>query len=264
MNLSASTIVLRPRTVAEILDLSCRLTFTQSVALNLKLAAILLLPAYAGLLALHYALELGWLEIWSLAIVVAVFLQGPFTIAASHMLFGERLGVWATLRLFGRRLFSFVGALLVKAFLYALSAPFLVGFFTTWPNGALVTEASLLEGASPGEAWSRSKRLVAQRASEGFSAHFSLLSASFAFVVGMELLGQALVTDVLQLGKPFGELWEHGGSPYALLGLLLSAPFVANARFVYYIDTRTRADGWDIQVKLMSVVAKASESVGAL
>lgn len=263
MNLSASTILLRPRTVAEIMDLSCRLTFTQSVGLNLKLSAVVLLPAYAGLLLCKYLLPLDWLQVWLIAIPLSVFLQAPFTIAASHLLFGDRLGVWAILKLFGRRMFSYAGALVFKAMLYAITACFIIGFFTTWPNGTLVTEASLLEGAGPSDAWSRSKRLVTQRASESFSALFSLLSASFAFVVGMELLGQALVTDVLQLGKPFGELWEHGGSPYALLGLFAAAPFVASARFIYYIDTRTRADGWDIQVKFMAILAAAQERAQA-
>jgi hypothetical protein len=31
-------------------------------------------------------------------------------------------------------------------------------------------------------------------------------------------------------------------------------------RFLTYIDTRTRADGWDIQVKLMAVAARDAEA----
>ena len=57
-------------------------------------------------------------------------------------------------------------------------------------------------------------------------------------------------------GKPFSKLFDKGVTPFALAGLFLAAPFTATARFLHYIDTRTRADGWDIQVKFMALVAE--------
>ncbi len=131
-----------------------------------------------------------------------------------------------------------------------------IGVFITWPNGVLVPEACLLEGASATEAWPRSKRLVTQRASDSVAALFALMASQLGFAIGFEVLGQSLLDDILQLGHPFGEIWKEGGTPFALLGLFLAAPFAATARFLHYIDTRTRADGWDIQVKLMALLAK--------
>jgi hypothetical protein len=48
-------------------------------------------------------------------------------------------------------------------------------------------------------------------------------------------------------------LWSDGGSAYAVAGALLSAPFVASASFLGYIDLRTRKEGWDIQLRLAAL-----------
>ncbi len=263
MNLEASTIVLRPRTVAEVMDLTCRLTFTESLGIYTRIAAFALLLPYAGLMALHYLLDLEWAWVWGAGLLLSIFAQGPFTIAASRMLFGEKPQALSVLKLFGQRFFSYLGAMSIKLFFNALGAMFCLGVFITWPNGVLVPEASLLEGAKASEAWGRSKRLVAQRAGDSLAALLALITAKFAFVASSELLGQSLMEDILQLGHPLGTLLEHGGSPFAIAGLFLAAPFIATARFLHYIDTRTRADGWDIQVKFMALVAKHDEQAQA-
>ena len=58
-----------------------------------------------------------------------------------------------------------------------------------------------------------------------------------------------------QLGKPFGDLWDDGGSAYAIVGFFAALPLVATARFLAYIDGRTRQDGWDIQLRFMAIAA---------
>jgi len=257
MNLTASTIVLRPRSVAEMLDLTCRLTFSESIGIYLRLASFTLLPLYVAMLALKYVAGLEWITIWLIALPLAVWIEGPFTIAASRILFGEEPSAGAVMRLFAKRLFSYTGAMLIKALYLALGIAMCgIGLFITWPNGVLVPEASLLEGANASEAWPRSKRLVTQRASDSVPALFALMTAQLGFVIGFELLGQSLLDDIFQLGHPLGEILSDGGTPFALLGLFLAAPFAATARFLHYIDTRTRADGWDIQVKFMALLAK--------
>jgi hypothetical protein len=75
----------------------------------------------------------------------------------------------------------------------------------------------------------------------------------------MELLCQGLVSDVLQLGKPFGSLWADRFSPFALAGLMLSYPYAATARFLLYVDARTRSDGWDIQLRFMAIALADGE-----
>ncbi len=258
MNLGASAIVLRPRTLAEILDLACRLSVSLAFSLYARLAALTLLPILAGCLALRYAAGWDWPEVWGVAVTAAVIVQGLFTISVGRLLFSEELGVGQALRLFGRRFGSYLLMLfLSRVFLAVSCLPFFFGLPFTWPRLYFVYEASLLEGAGAVDALRRSSRFVAGRAGPVLGVLLSILLAQAGFVVVTELLCQGLVTEVLQLGKPFGSLFKDGGSPYALAGLLLSVPYVSTARFLEYIDARTRSDGWDIQLRFMAVAATA-------
>ncbi len=264
MNLNASTIVLRPRTLAEILDLACRLSVTVASGLYARLAALLLLPVFAGCMALHYALDVHWVIVWIVAMAAGCVVQGVFTVAVGRLLFSEELGAWQVLRLFGRRLGSYLAMHAVRTSLLALSAlPFGLGLPFAWPRLVFTHEASLLEGAGAIEAIRRSDRFISGRGASVFAVLLALLLAQLAIVVTTEALCHGLVADVLQLGKPFGALFEDGGSPYALAGFLLSIPYVSTVRFLDYIDARTRSDGWDIQLKFMAIAAREGEERAA-
>ncbi len=260
MNLGASTVVLRPRTLAEILDLACRFSISVAFGLYARLTLAVLLPIYAGCLALHYALEWHWALVWCVAVALGSVAQGVFTVAVGRLLFSEQLGAWQVLRLFGRRLGSYLALLFLRSILLAASAlPFLLGLPFVWPRLVFTHEASLLEGAGPADAIRRSNRFISGRGASTFAVLLALLLTQGAFVVTSELLCHGLVDGVLQLGKPFGALFSDGGSPYALAGLLLSIPYVSTARFLDYIDARTRSDGWDIQLRFMSIAARDGE-----
>ncbi len=261
MNLGASAIVLRPRTVAEVMDLACRFTFARSLGLYLRIAAAVLLPVYAAVIAAAYLLSLPWWAVWLIAVPLAIWLQAPFTLAASRVMFGEEPTTGSVLSSWWGRFGAYTGGLLLKALYVSLGGALCgVGAFFVAPAGTLVSEVTLLEGSSAFESWGRSRRLVNQRASDSFGALLSLLVALVAFAIGFELFGQSLVSDILQLGKPFGALFKDGFTPFAIAGVFAASPYIATARFLHYIDTRTRADGWDIQVKFMAIVGKQEES----
>jgi hypothetical protein len=258
VNLGASAIVLRPRGMAEILDLACRLSVSLAFGLYARLALVVLLPLLAGCVALRYAAGWPWQNVWMAAITAAAVAQGIFTVSVGRLLFSEEVTAGQALRLFGRRFVSYLVMLLLSRSLLALAAlPMGFGLPFVWPRLYFVHEASLLEGAGPAEAMRRSSRFVAGRGGPVLGVLLSILITQAAFVVVAELLCQGLMTEVLQLGKPFGALFTDGGSPYALAGLLLSVPFVATARFLEYIDARTRADGWDVQLRFMAIAAAA-------
>jgi hypothetical protein len=264
VNLGASAIVLRPRTMAEILDLACRLSVSLAFGLYVRLWILILLPILAGCLALHYAMELGWQEVWYVAITGAAIAQGIFTVSVGRLLFSEEVTVGQALRLFGRRFVSYLVMLFLSRSLLALAAlPMFLGLPFVWPRLYFVHEASLLEGAGPAEAIRRSSRFVAGRGGPVLGVLLSILITQGSFVVVTELLCQGLMTEVLQLGKPFGALFTDGGSPYALAGLMLSVPFGATARFLEYIDARTRADGWDVQLRFMAIASAAERHAEA-
>ena len=67
----------------------------------------------------------------------------------------------------------------------------------------------------------------------------------------------------MQLGRPVGSLFDNGGSTYALLGYFLSVPYVASARFLGYVDSRTRREGWDIQVRFAALLQRAATEEAA-
>ncbi len=257
VNLGASAIVLRPRSLAEILDLACRLCVSLAFGLYARLALVILLPILAGCLALRYAAGWQWFAVWLVAAGCGAVVQGLFTVSVGRLLFSEELSVGQALRLFGRRFGSYLAMLLLSRGLLALAClPFFVGLPFAWTPLFFVHEASLLEGAGAVDALRRSSRLVSGRAFPVFGALLAIVLTQGAFVITAELLCQGLVTEVLQLGKPFGSLFTDGGSPYALAGLLLSVPYVATARFLEYIDARTRSDGWDVQLRFMAIAGE--------
>lgn len=256
MNLSKASVVLRPRTVSEVMDLACMWVGSRAFGMMLRLSAITLLPVFAVVLACRYALDWEPVALWLLALTLVTPLQGVFTIAAGRMLFAEELTVRDVLRQLGRRLSAYLGALFVSRIYMALLAWTVVGLPVIWLRMMYVHEACLLEMASGVEATKRSTRLVGGRSSGAFQSLMVLALAQIGCVVAAEFLGHGLIDGVLQLGKPFGSLWKNAFSPYALLGLLASVPYIAVARYLFYIDTRTRSDGWDIQVRFFAVAAE--------
>lgn len=259
MKLDRAAIVLRPRTVAEVVDLAFRLTFSLALPLYAKLSAIVLLPIFAGLLALRHAAEWTWYGVWIVAIAAANLAQGIFTVAAGRLIFSENLGVRDVLSAFVRRLPSYFMALVASRVVLAVAALPVLALPFAWVALVFVHEASLLEGAGAVQACQRAARFVSGRGAQAFGLLVLLLAGQFGAILIGELLGQSLLDDVLQLGRPLGSAWRDGGSPFAIAGLLASVPFVATARFLQYIDTRTRVDGWDIQVRFLALSAKDTE-----
>ena len=110
MNLGASAIVLRPRSVAEIMDLACRFTFARVLGLYARMSLAFLLPVVAGLIALELLVDVPAWALWTGSGALAIWLQGPFTLAVSRVMFGERPTVrsvaasfWSRIHFGGRR-----------------------------------------------------------------------------------------------------------------------------------------------------------------
>lgn len=255
MNLGASHIVLRPRTVAELLDLGCLVVTTGFRRPLMGLAAAALLPGYVVSLLLRYAFEWEWLWVWLAAWAWASLAQGVFTVAVGRWMFADELTVREVGRAFFGRFPAYLGAWLLRALYLGLGVPTL-GLLTLLGlhHSLALNETSLLERVAAGSAMRRSVQFVGALGGRAFGMTVMLIIAQIYCVLAFELVGQSLVDAVLQLGTPFpGFLGGEGGSPYALLGLFVVAPYLAVARFLFYIDGRTRNDGWDIQVRFMAI-----------
>lgn len=255
MNLADARVVLRPRTLGEILDLAALWCFAADRRLYARLAALVLLPSLAACLAARELGEWSWVQVWLLAVGLATVGQGVFTVATSRALFERDVRAGRVLRLYLRRLPAYLGALVLTRMILLASACLPILLPGAWARVAMVHEACLLENAAPVTATARAWQLGRLHGTELMLLLGGLLLALLAGIGAIELLGHGLVDEVLQLGRPLGHLWEDGGSLYAFVGFHAVIPYVAVARFLAYVDHRTRGDGWDIQLRFMALAA---------
>jgi hypothetical protein len=260
MNLAAIRVVLRPRTQAEILDLAALWCFGVDRGLFARLAALVLLPSLALCAGARGLLGWAWVDVWLLAAALATITQGAFTVAASRALFAREVAVGEVVRGFVRRLPAYLGALVITRGLLGLASLTVVFAPPAWARVAFVHEACLLEGASAISATQRAWGLARRRGLEVMLLLGGIAIALAVMVLAAELLGHAVVEFVLQLPAVFGGLFEEFGSYYALVGFHAAIPYIAVARFVGYIDQRTRGDGWDIQLRFMALASERRRS----
>jgi hypothetical protein len=262
LNLGQASIVVRRRSLLEVVDLAFRFVSGVNVGLFARLAMVTLVPCWVLCALARFFLEWGWPAIWLLALSLLTLVQGVFTIAVGRLMFSESVTARAVLKQFLLRLPTYLGALIATRMMMVLGSTVLVLGPVAWISAAFVHEAVLLEGAS---SW-----IEAVRRSTSFSRHHGRSTFELLCVLSMtmllaiatgEVLGHGIVEFVLQLGQPFGSLWPNGGSLYAVFGLLASVPLCATTRFLAYIDARTRRDGWDIQVRFMAIQAEAEQSI---
>lgn len=255
MNLEAARVVLRPRTPSEIFDLAFRFCAALAAPLYLRLSAVVLLPCLLVCAYVHALSDGHWETVWTCAVLLAAFAQSVFTVAASRLLFAAKPGVLSILGHSLRRLPALFGALLLHSILLTLGSLVAIGGFFVWVWHTFVYEAVLLEHQGPVAALRRASALVKHKFGGALvTCTVSTVGVAIGVVSGELLLG-GLVEWVLQLGKPFGDLWDDGGSAYAIVGFFAALPLVATARFLAYIDGRTRQDGWDIQLRFMAIAA---------
>lgn len=257
MNLSNVRIVLRERDNLEILDLAMRFILALDLRAYLRVAALVLLPAFLGCAALRYVAGWEWPLVWLATLAVGAFVEGPFTVVAGRVMLGEPTPARAVLAQFARRLVPYTGALLIAHLGIAAGALLVIVWVVPWARSAFVYEATLLEREPAWRALSRASQLSVGSGGRTLGLLLALALAVVGGVVVAELLGQAVVGFTLQLEAPFGALFAEGGSAYALAGYLVTRPFVATARFLAYIDQRTRRDGWELQVRFMDLAAAA-------
>jgi len=259
MNLGAARVVLRVRTAADVLDLAAPFCL-RNRRLTLLLSTVVLGPAVALCLLARYRWGWSWGLVWTLAVGLSFLCQAPFTLAYSDLMFvppGDvRLG--AVLRRALRRLPAFAFARLLTTLIHVAALSLVLLVLYTGSVFLVVPEVVLLEGAGPFGAISRSGQALRGRVMAGMGMLLALLLLPGAGALAGELLGSTVVSLVLQLGEPFGTLFRNGGTPWALAGFFATVPLVTAARFLFYIDLRTRKEGWDIQLRFMEVARAAA------
>ena len=240
--------------MSDLLDLAAPFCFANR---RLMVPLAMLVTAVGGLLGGVCRMKLGWEwgSVWLVVAGYSLVTSGIYTQAAGELLFrrAEEIRVRHVLARFARRFFPYLLARIVHLLVLGLCAAILVPLPIFAARLLFVSEAVLLESGSPMASLSRSSRLVLYRSLSCLGLALASLCAPFLFALAADLIGNTLVEMVFQMGRPFGSLTADGGSAYAVAGALLSAPFVASASFLGYIDMRTRKEGWDIQLRFMAL-----------
>jgi hypothetical protein len=224
---------------------------------RLMVPLALLVTAIGGLISAACRLKLGWswTSVWLAVAGYLLLTNGVYTQAAGELLFrrADEIRVLHVLGRFARRLFPYLLARVVHLLVLGACAAVFVPLPIFASRLFFVSEAVLLESGSPLGSLARSSRLVLFRSMSCLGLALASLCAPFLFALAADLIGNTVVEMVFQMGRPFGSLFSGGGSAYAVAGALLSAPFVASASFLAYIDMRTRKEGWDIQLRFMAL-----------
>jgi hypothetical protein len=253
VNLLAARVVLRQRSLADTLDLA--LPFCLANKRPLVVLSVVMLVPIAGLLAfLRVARHWHWPQLWLLCAGASLLVEGAFTVALGELLFKPpaETRTRSVITRYLRRWPALVFAI-------ALRDLMVVGtIFILAPATLFVSEAMLLEGAPFGRALARSRALARNRGGTCFVIWLVRLLLPVLGALSLDVLLSSICGYVLQLGRPTGDLFSDGGSGFAVVGALLAVPLGAAMRFLGYIDLRTRKEGWDIQLRFVSLVEQSA------
>lgn len=254
MNVLSTRVALRERTLSEVFDLAFRFVITRGGRKYLQLWWLSCAPPLALCWWLRYV-GADWLWVWLAAAVGFVLAQIPFTLAASRLLLEDSLALRAVVRAWLLKIPSQLWAHAVGALVIGGSAALIAPLPFLATRALFFPEITLLEGAGVLRAFERGGRMARARFAETLQSAVLLLAVWAFFVLGAEVTGHALVEDLLSLPPPRDSL-QSGGSWFALFGFFLAVPVVATARFLAYIDGRTRREAWDVQLRFTELASE--------
>lgn len=266
-------IVLRPRSLDEVFDLT--FAYLQVYARDFRrLFAFQFVVGLSLILILREGLNEGWPMVWAAAFVLSPLTEKVTLVFGGDHLFGNAPRRRLALRRVLRRIVPvFLGAVLVPlpvlpalalaladetalgfAVMASLFWPFLLAWFLYF------SAALLLENLDLSAAFRRSSRLISFRFGRALTFVIVAFHIRLFFVITIEFLSRFIISFVLQLGSPLGELFSDFGSYPSVLAFFLAAPIIALARMFDYVDTRTRLEGWDLQVRFKALVSRERPS----
>lgn len=255
MNVLSTRVVLRERTLPEVFDLAFRFVAVRGGRKYVKLWLASCLPQLLLCIALRRS-QVGWGWIWTVAAAGFVVAQIPFTLAASRLLLADDLSLAGLLRAWLPRIpgqllmHAIAGTLIVLSGFLIVPAPLLSARLVYLP------EISLLEGSNLLRAYERGSRISKYRLGHTLETCALLVALWAAFILGFEALGRSVQVDLLSLPPPSDTL-ANGGSWFALCGFFAAVPFLSTARFLAYIDGRTRREAWDVQLRFTELASAA-------
>jgi hypothetical protein len=201
----------------------------------------------------------SWGLAWLFALAAAPFVSAPFTVLVGQFVFERNPSVGAALK----DALVAVPRILMVTFLVGmglLASGIILFLPAIWvgTTSFFVFEAVLLERASIGQAFTRSSRLSSRAGGEVLMAWMVVTLFLFVGPLLAHEIGSIALEHVLTIRVP-QRLFEDGSSPLAAIGFWLVLPYVTIVRFLFYVNVRTRAEGWDIQTAFATIAAQAED-----
>jgi len=251
-------VALRHRPFSDVLDLALRFIVVHW-KVYAKVSLVTVLPGIVGTWLIVGPAGGGWVWGWILAITWSLFLQVPFTILASRLVFEDRVrardvvsaALHETPRVLALRILTLGAAALGFMMLFVPAAWVAIIF-------CFSTEVLILERSTVGGTLGRSQRVAQSDFGESLLMVVIGLVATAGAVFLADFAGRSIIEELLQFRGP-ASMFVEGGSILALIGLFGVIPYVATARFFTYLNIRTRAEGWDIQTRFAALAARADD-----
>ncbi|MGZ3422821.1 MAG: hypothetical protein ACXWUG_31240 [Polyangiales bacterium] len=253
MNLLEARVALRHRTLLEVFDLALRFLFAHAAPFA-ALVGIVLVPCFVLDLVVFVHAGVAWG--WVLAVALASFAQVPFTILASRLVFEDDVGIESVLAASLRSLPKLLGARILQVLgLLAGASFFLLPAVWIATTLLFLVEVIVLEHASVGTAFTRCQRLNAGEFGDALMTLMLLFGAHLGAVFLGDSALRTLLDEIFQITPPAG-LLEHDGGILGLVSFWLFVPFVATARLLFYLNTRTKGEGWDVQTRFAAIAVR--------
>lgn len=255
LDVMRARVAFRDRAFMDVMDLALRFLVVH-VRLYAKVALMVLVPAIAVTLGAAFAL--GSIAGWLFALFFSIVAQVPFTVLASRLVFQERVSARAVVRAAARD----IPRILMMRVIWLLLAWAGTLFFVVggvWVGGVLlfVDEVMVLERARIVPAFGRARRITSGSMGDALKGVIMVSAVPIAAVLLADVGGRAFIGELLQFRSP-EPLWSNGASVLAMLGWFGILPYVTTARFFTYLNTRTRAEGWDIQTRFAAIAARTA------
>jgi hypothetical protein len=254
LDLQGARVVLRERSLIDVFDLALRF-LTVNARPYVRLSLAVLLPCFAVTWVIGVGADWGWA--WVTALLLSLIAGTPFTVLASRLMFSDRVRVRDAMiaplrvlhRLIALRILQILG-ITVGFFFFVVPA--------VWVQAMLMfaPEIILLEQGKLGGSILRATRVVHAQIGNAVLAAVLLGTAVFAAPFLTDVAGRMILESLLEIHPP-APLTTTGGGALSLFGFWASIPVLATMRFFFYIDLRTRTEGWDIQTRFTILAARA-------
>lgn len=261
MNIDHIQFELRPRRLDEIFDFAVTVLrhhpglffgFAVPQILVYLLLNVALIGFLRGSMDGTREFETFWPALLLLLVLLAEHsaLRLPLLLANGRLLFQQRVRA--------REVFSDIRAV-AAAYIWRSILIRNLFLFVLWPRYFFLSEVVALERSESGKIRPRLENLTRRQSDRILG--FRLL----AFALGLIFLavGMFVWSSVLEIPGLGGELWYFSDkisifTPMTHLIFFVFSVYHSTARFLFYIDTRSQLEGWDIEKMLLKGVREST------